>query len=76
MLYFVTVKTEEKVHAQALGFTNFVFYYAEAQTAEDAGKKVENYVFREYKITAKTVSCSVAREQNKAKYVFPEAIID
>jgi hypothetical protein len=75
MIFFVCLHTAEQVHAQALGFTSMVMFFAEADTGDQAGNKARDYFESKYKIPTKVASVSVAVRQNKKKYCFPDSIL-
>jgi len=75
MIFFVCLYTNTQVYAQALGFTNTVMYFAEAETKDQAGQKARNYFESRYKIGARVSSVSVALRQDRKRYYFPEYIL-
>jgi hypothetical protein len=75
MIYFVHLKTSEQVHAQALGFTNDVFFYARGDCSENAGLRAVNWFVDKYNIGAKIRTVSPAIQQEEKRYCFPEQII-
>ncbi|MBE3145404.1 MAG: hypothetical protein IMZ61_16005 [Planctomycetes bacterium] len=75
MIFFVCLHTNTQVHAQALGFTNLVMFFAEAETSDQAGIKARDYFESKYKIPTRVASISTALLQNRKKYCFPESIL-
>jgi hypothetical protein len=75
MIFFVCLHTSTQVHAQGLGFTSMVMFFAEANTGDQAGIKVKDYFESKYKIPTKVASISTAIRQNKKKYCFPDSIL-
>jgi hypothetical protein len=75
MIFFVCLHTAEQVHAQALGFTNMVMFFAEANDSTQAGDKARNYFESKYNIRSTVASVSMAVRQNRKKYAFPDSIL-
>ncbi len=75
IIYFVGVWLETEVHAQGLGFTNFIHYFCWGRTEGEAMESVRAFVLGNGVSVKKVASCSVAN-QNLRSYTFPEQIID
>jgi hypothetical protein len=75
MIFFVCLHTSTQVHAQGLGFTSMVMFFAEADTGDQAGTKARNYFESKYRIPTRVSSVSVAIRQNRKKYCFPDSIL-
>ena len=75
IIYFVGVRLETEVHAQGLGFTNFIHYFCWGRNEDEAKESVRAFVIGNGVCVKKIASCSVAN-QNLRSYTFPEQIID
>jgi predicted trehalose synthase len=75
MIFFVCLHTNVQVHVQALGFTNMVMFFAEADTDDQAGAKARAYFESKYKIGTRVSSVSLALRQDRRRYCFPESIL-
>lgn len=75
MLYFVSTTVDKDTHQQALGFTRQVCMTAAADTPQEAQAAVSDYLRTRYSLGTVRQTVSVAKQQDEARYVFPEQII-
>lgn len=74
-IYFVCCKLDRVVHAQALGFTDYVMNFARGESEPDAKAKAREHYRTKYGIEVKRATASLALHQNQNQYTFPEQII-
>lgn len=73
-IWFTCSMFDRSVHAPALGFTDTVFDFAFAETAEDAKKVTAEYYRDKYGLGIVQQSAKPAIQQNLETYTFPEQI--
>lgn len=77
-IWFVSVNTENQIHAQALGFTKQFYSYAYAADAVEAGRLCEAW-YGKQGIPCLPISekaCQPAHFQRFDAYTFPHQIIN
>lgn len=75
MIWFLTVKLNQTVYCQALGFTDMLYYHCKNKYSSDACNKVIAMLKVKYGIDAEVIDIREAKEQNEKRYCFPERII-
>lgn len=77
-IWFMTVRTEEHVHAQALGFTKQFYAYAYADSAAEAAAVGVKWYAEKKGIlcSVKESECLPAKQQAFDTYTFPHQIIN
>lgn len=74
-IFFVGVKLDQTIHAQALGFTDYLHMYGWGESPEEAQNNVAAYLMGSIEVgVAKFVSTSKSDKQDFASYCFPEQI--
>lgn len=74
-IFFIGVKLDQTIHAQALGFTDYVHLYGWGKSQEEAQNNVAAYLMGSIGVAvARFVSTSKASKQDFASYCFPEQI--
>lgn len=73
MIYACHIQTKETVHCQALGFTNYLLMYADAENKDNAHGRIALYLAGKG-IVAKKIEPVKAVQQDKSRYTFPEQI--
>lgn len=73
-IYFASIFLGETVHAQALGFTDYIMKYVRAETEEQALDLIRQWS-QALNVKIKKASFSVAKAQELKSYTFPEQIL-
>ena len=73
MIYACHITTKDTVHCQALGFTNYLLMYADAENKDNAQGRIALYLAG-MGIVATRIDPVKAIQQDKNRYAFPEQI--
>lgn len=73
--FFATVRVDPAIHAQALGFTNLIYQYVWAQTAQDAVQAIKAALYKKGIGFTAVLDLDLAHDQDPSRYTFPEQII-
>lgn len=75
MIYFVSMRFDRQVHAQALGFTFTYDEFSMADDAETARQQCCEYFEKRYGLKVVKSSVTPAPNQDLNRYVFKEQIV-
>ena len=69
-IFFLTIRFDQEVHAQALGFTDHTYHFVQAEDAPLAVAKAKAYYEKRYPLKVVKASAALALEQDPARYCF------